>query len=124
MLDNANAEKYNFQKAVDLFEEALQLTEDPEFDTISILAKEQKVFKEIYRHLVARFPELKTAYSMILNNMEANCYSLLKRNEINTAGAVINLKANFKWNDRPQEEAPQEETKPTTINISVVKNGD
>lgn len=124
MLDNANAEKYNFQKAVDLFEQALQLTEDPEFDTISILAKEQKVFKEIYRHLVARFPELKTAYAMILNNMEANCYSLLKRNEINTAGAVINLKANFKWNDRPQEEAPQEETKPTTINISVIKNGD
>ena len=42
-------------------------------------------------------------YNRILSNLEANCFSHSKKGEIKEATAIVNLKSNYGWTDRVEQ---------------------
>ena len=100
--NNLNAEKWNREDAKELFEKALEMSIDKEYDFIGEIARDLNTYRDIFTYLVDKFPELKTLHKRILSNLEANCFSHTKTNKINTAVGIVNLKSNYNWTDRQQ----------------------
>lgn len=119
LMNNNNAEKYTYKQAEELLSQAVELSYDLEFDFIGEIAKVQKVTRRLYDHLITRFPELRELFEMMKSNLEANCYENTKKNKINTAAGVINLKSNHKWTDRNDVTTQDKELKPTTTIINL-----
>ena len=99
---NSNAEKYDEEGAIKLFEDAVKLSLNLDYDFIGEIAKELGTYIDVFDHLVRRFPNLKHLKAQMKRNCEVNCYSNTKNNVINTAAGIINLKSNHKWTDRTQ----------------------
>ena len=116
---NKNAEKWNFRKAIELFRDAIELSERREdqnvydkngelidsfkiysFDFIGEVARELGTFHHIFDHLTKRFPSLKRLKNQLINNLESNCYYNTKKGYIKEATGIVNLKSNHKWTDR------------------------
>lgn len=110
---NKNAEKWTLRKAVELFHEAIELTNEKEtveingrtingykYDFIGEIAGELGTFKEIFAHLTKRFSVLQRVNNQLHTNIERNCYSNGKKGAIKEASAIMNLKSNHKWTDR------------------------
>lgn len=100
MIGNLNAEKYSLEEAIKLFSEALIISTDKEFDFIGEVASQQGLYKDLYNHLLKRFPELTPIFNNIKNNLESNCYHNGKKGNIIPSLAIINLKSNHGWTDR------------------------
>lgn len=111
---NKNAEKWDLEKARQLFIDSLELCKQKEqyivqgklvegyaYDFIGELACELDTFKEIYTHLADRFPEeLSELYNKLKTRTERNCYSNTKKGIIKEGTGIVNLKANHNWSDR------------------------
>jgi hypothetical protein len=111
---NKNAEKWTLEDSIALFEESIELLNEKEsvkingnsfdaykYDFIGEIAKELKTFKEIFSHLLKRFPEeLKDYHKLLITNVEQNCYHNTKKGAIREATGIVNLKSNHKWTDR------------------------
>lgn len=111
---NKNAEKYDLEAALKLFNDAIDMTNEREqikvmgnsidgykYDFIGEIAGELKTFKEIFNHLLNRFKkELQIVNSQLHTNIERNCYYNGKKGAIKEASAIMNLKSNHKWTDR------------------------
>lgn len=117
---NRNAEKWSFKKAVQLYKDAIELSNKKdtytvrdkngkavdtyeyfEFDFIGEIARELGTYHQmITQHLPNRFPVLKRSLNQLLNNLESNCYINGKKGYIKEASAIMNLKSNHKWTDR------------------------
>ena len=101
---NKNAEKWTLIEAENLFNDALILSQGEEYDFIGEIAKMLKVYRELFVYLSDKFPELKSVYKNILSNLEANCFSHIKKGKIREASGIVNLKSNYGWTDRQQIE--------------------
>lgn len=123
-LENTNAEKWNYEDALELYSRAFELTEEKEiyylgkeevigykYDFIGELIKDlKKEFKDkgrvyyqlLSRDLPDRFKDLKTEWDELKEIMESNCYSNTKKGIINTAVGIINLKSNHNWKDKQE----------------------
>ena len=119
---NKNAEKWTFEKSKELLERAIDLANEKEtitkysgkekrtieaykYDFIGEVACELDTYHHnITRDIPNRFPELKTLVGKLVNLMERNCYSNTKKESINTAVGIVNLKSNHKWTDRVQND--------------------
>jgi hypothetical protein len=117
---NRNAEKWTFKKAVKLYKDAIKLSEEKEisylkigdkavevegykYDFIGEIARELGTFHNLMtNHLPKRFPSLERLKSVLINNLEANCYYNAKKGNIKEATGIVNLKSNHKWTDRTQ----------------------
>jgi hypothetical protein len=116
-IGNNNAEEWSLGLSTDLFNKALELTNEEDdyifgtglnvkkikgfkFDFIGELARELNTYHQIFGHLKKRFPELESIYSHIINNLESNCYSNTKKGIIKEATGIVNLKSNHNWTDR------------------------
>lgn len=106
---NKNAEKWSFKKAVKLFNDAINLSNEKDsegvykYDFIGEIARELGTFHQlITRHLPDRFPQLERLKNQLLNNLESNCYANTKKGHIREATGIVNLKSNHKWTDRTQ----------------------
>jgi len=112
-IGNKNAEKWTFEKARKLFEDAIALTEETDeyvlsgnkisgykFDFIGEVAVELDVYHELFGHLVGRFPELDEMRDRMNSRIERNCYSNTKKGIIKEATGIVNLKSNWGWTDR------------------------
>lgn len=102
---NRNAEKWTFRKAVKLFHDAIELTNQEndkgyEYDFIGEVARALGTYKDIFNQLIGRFPILKRLKNQIDTNIEQNCYYNGKKGIIKEASAIMNLKSNWKWTDR------------------------
>lgn len=100
--ENTNAEKWNIEQAEDLFDKALDLSLKKEYDFIGEVARDLGTYRDIFTYLSKRFPKLKDKHSLILSNLEANCFTHTKKGDINTAVGIVNLKSNYNWTDRQQ----------------------
>lgn len=108
---NRNAEKWTFRKAVALFHDAIELSNQKnddgyKFDFIGEIARELGTFKEIFNHLTTRFNNLERLKNQLHTNIEQNCYYNGKKGNIKEASALMNLKSNWKWTDRQAIETP------------------
>lgn len=116
---NKNAEKWTFKKAVKLFKDAIDLSNEMEttylklndkpvevhgykYDFIGEIARELGTFHQIFDHLTERFSSLKRLKSQLHSNIESNCYYNAKKGNIKEATGIVNLKSNWKWTDRTQ----------------------
>lgn len=115
---NRNAEKWTFKKAIRLFRDAIELSDEEEtyflkhgekaievsgfkYDFIGEIAKELGTYHNlITRDLPKRFPALQRLKNQLLNNLESNCYANGKRGTIKEASSIMNLKSNHRWTDR------------------------
>lgn len=107
-VENKNAEKWDLETSIELFDNAIELTNQKEdskyeYDFIGEVARELRTFKEIFTYLVGRFPELKDRHKLIVSNCEANCYYNGKKNNIVPSLAIMNLKSNHGWTDRVEQ---------------------
>ncbi len=134
---NRNAEKWTFRKAIQLFKDAIELTNKTDefvirvdnkmitktgykFDFIGEIARELGTYHEIFSHLVKRFPSLKRLRNQLNTNIEQNCYSNGKKGIIKEASALMNLKANWRWRDRVDTTSNDKEIKrdsPLVLNV-------
>ena len=97
---NNNAEKWTIEEATILFDKALEMSVEKEYDFIGEIARDLGTYREIFVFLVDKFPILKETQKRILSNLEANCFSHTKKGTINTAVGIVNLKSNYNWTDR------------------------
>ena len=134
---NRNAEKWTFKKAVKLFHDALELSEEEEtfylkqgeraievsgfkYDFIGEIAKALGTYHNlITRDLPKRFPVLQRLKNQLLNNLESNCYTNGKRGPIKEASSIMNLKSNHRWTDRLDNTSGDEKIETKQINISI-----
>ena len=119
---NKNAVKWTLEKSTELLEKAIELANEKE--TITKLAGKQTIKIEAYKYdfigeiaceldtyhtrltrdTPDHYPELKPLVSKLIKLMERNCYANTKKEMINTAVGIINLKSNHKWTDRVQND--------------------
>ena len=112
-IGNTNAEKYDLDTSIKMFHDAIDMTNQRElvkvngneingyeFDFIGEIAGELNTYKEIFIHLLKRFPELKNLDRQLHTNIERNCYSNGKKGVIKEASSIMNLKSNHNWTDR------------------------
>ena len=114
--NNKNAEKWTLESANDLFDKAIKLTDSEDvlhdvsiddlsepiksYDFVGEVARDLKTHRDIFTYLKNTYPELNTKHSILLSNLEANCFTHGKKGDINPAMAIMNLKANYRWSDR------------------------
>jgi hypothetical protein len=122
--NNLNAEKWNEEDSIELFNKAIELTEgNSEYDFIGEVAKELGTYRDVFTYLKDKFESCKHLYKQLSQNLEANCFSHSKKGEINTAVGIVNLKANYGWTDRIDTTTKDKEIKTTTIiNLGEGKN--
>jgi hypothetical protein len=99
---NRNAEKWTFKEAEKMFINALALSERDEYDFIGEIAKKLKTYREVFVYLSNKYTELNSLNKSIHGNLEANCFSHIKKGKIREASGIINLKSNYGWTDRQQ----------------------
>jgi len=97
---NVNAQKWDINTATKLFDDALELSRGDDYDFIGEIARDLKVYRELFNYLSDTYSDLKPVYSQILSNLEANCFSHSKKGKIREATAIVNLKSNYHWTDR------------------------
>lgn len=114
-INNKNAEQWTFEDAEELFEKAIVLSSDDEYDFIGEIARELGTYRKIFDYLSTKFEKLKVKHDIILSNLEANCFSHSKKGVIKEATAIVNLKSNYGWTDRIQTDI---DIKPDKPNIS------
>jgi hypothetical protein len=102
--DNTNAEKWTEEKATELLQKAVDLSYNTDYDFIGEIAKELKTYIDVFDYLVEKFPHLKKLKNQMKRNCEANCFSNIKRENINTGAGIMNLKSNHGWTDRVQND--------------------
>lgn len=100
MKGNKNAEKWTYEEADKLFQKALELSYDKEFDFIGEIARELKTYHHVFSFLSDKFPQFKETHKIILSNLESNCFFNSKKGNINVAVGIVNLKSNHGWTDR------------------------
>lgn len=124
---NKNGLIWTLDKANELLDKAIELTnrkelvkiekelvEAYEFDFIGEIARELNVYRDlITRDIPKQHPDLQSKVNLLVNRLEANCYSNTKKGKINTAVGIVNLKSNHGWTDRQQIEQKQ-----TNIDLS------
>lgn len=124
---NKNGLIWTLEKANELLDKAIELAnrkewvkidkelvEAYEFDFIGEIARELNVYRDlITRDIPKQHPDLQGKVNLLVNRLEANCYSNTKKGKINTAVGIVNLKSNHGWTDRQQIEQKQ-----TNIDLS------
>jgi hypothetical protein len=136
---NKNAEYWTFKKAIQLFKDAIELSEEIEisyikdkgkaievqgykYDFIGEVARELGTFHEIFAHLVKRFPSLSRLKNQLDNNLQTNCYSNTKKGNIKEATGIVNLKSNWKWTDRQQLDHTTDGKEITGFTVEILKH--
>ena len=103
---NKNAEVWTIENARELFDSALELSKADDYDFIGEIARDLNTYRDIFIYLVEKFPELDDVHKTILSNLEANCFSHIKKGKIKEASGIVNLKSNYKWTDRQEHIIP------------------
>lgn len=102
--DNMNAEKWTLETSTKLMTDAVELSKNTDYDFIGEIAKELDTYIDVFDYLVDKFPELKKYKNKMKRNCEANCFSNIKKENINTGAGIMNLKSNHGWTDRVQQD--------------------
>jgi len=109
--DNKNAERWTLEVASEFMEKALVLSKEtevidgatfPKYDFIGEVAYDLDEDKGVFDYIIEKFPQFKHYKRKLKNNCEVNCFRNIKRENINTAAGIMNLKSNHGWTDRNQ----------------------
>lgn len=120
LTNNKNAEIWTESEANALFDRSLELSLNDDYDFIGEIARDLNTYRDIFTYLVDKFPTLKYKHKQLLSNLEANCFSHIKKGKIREASGIINLKSNYGWTDRQAFDHSNSDgsLKPTTIIVN------
>ena len=104
MEGNTNAEKWSEEKAVEFMTKAVELSKNTDYDFIGEIAKELDSYKDVFVYLYEKYPKVKRLFNKMKSNCEANCFTNIKKENINTGAGIMNLKSNHGWTDRVQQD--------------------
>lgn len=121
-IGNTNAEKWTLDEAIALYDKAIELSETKDYDFIGEIAKELKVYKEIFTYLKDKFSELNHKHKILVSNCEANCFYNAKKGNIVPSLGIINLKSNHGWTDRVESINTNTNINTDVTPISFVKS--
>ena len=99
---NKNAEKWTHEEAEKFMLKAVELSNHPDYDFIGEIAFDLDTDKGTFDYLVEKFDDLAKYKERIKSNCEVNCFRNMKKENINVATGMINLKSNHGWTDRIQ----------------------
>ena len=108
--NNKNAEKWTYEEAKNVFEQALKKSNEKEYDFVGEIARDLGVDRKLFTYLSKKYEDLALTHDLILANLEANCFTHTKKGEINTAVGIVNLKSNYGWTDRVHQDNSGEVT--------------
>lgn len=97
---NQYNEKWTLEECEKFLNEAIEISEDKEYDFIGEVAKQQDSYKDVYFYIIAKFPDLKNLFMRMKSNCESNCFNNGKKGNIVPSLAIMNLKSNHNWTDR------------------------
>lgn len=112
--NNKNAEKWTFEEAEKLLQQAVELSFNEGYDFIGEVAKKLNTYIDVFDYLTDKFPELEKYKKQLKRNCEVNCFSNGKNGNIVPSLAIMNLKSNHGWTDRVEQ---KNETNITGINL-------
>ena len=133
---NKNAEKWDLETSTKLFEDAITLAREGNtikvidkdgdevnqkvtYDFIGEVARDLKVYREIFVDLKDKFPnELRGMHKELLTVLESNCFSHTKKGQIVPSIGIVNLKSNHGWTDRHDFTTKDKEMKQQNLNLS------
>jgi len=125
MEGNTNAEKWTFERASKLMNDAVELSKSESFDFIGEVAKKLDTYIDVFDYICDKFPELKKQKNKLKRNCETNCFSNIKNENINVGAGIMNLKSNHGWTDRVQSDVNQKtETVETQFVVSDKNTAD
>jgi len=114
---NQYKEHWTFEKAKELFEKALGLARQKEsyskgeysvkgysFHFLGEIASELDTYLDVFTYLIDKYNELKEPYKKLKTRLESNCFADSKKGIIKEASAIMNLKSNYGWTDRMQND--------------------
>jgi hypothetical protein len=119
---NKNAEQWTEKEANILFDRAIKLSNDTQYDFVGEVARDMGEYIDVFTYLVDKFPHLKPKYTQVLRNLEANCFSNAKKGKIREATAIVNLKSNYQWRDRQEVDHSNRDGSLKPITIIVTSN--
>jgi hypothetical protein len=137
---NKNAQIWTLEKASELLDKALKLADEKEliekivgkevihfeaykYDFIGEISCELDVYRDlITRDIPIQHPELKNTVNKLVNKLERNCYSNVKKENINVAVGIVNLKSNHGWTDRQHIEQKQTNIDLSGLTTDEIKN--
>ena len=122
MKGNKNAEKWTEELATKFFDDALELSTNPDYDFLGEIARDLGQYIDLFDDLMARFPQLKEVKKRIKDNCAANCYSNGKKGDIVPSMAIMNLKSNHGWTDRVDTTTKDKEINNNTVDISKLSD--
>ena len=117
--ENKNAEKWTEKEATDLFNKALELSFDLEYDFIGEICVALKISRNQFDHIASRFDKLEDIKTQIKTNCEANCYKNGKKGDIVPSLAIMNLKSNHGWTDRVDTTTKGDKVEPVAPAVNV-----
>lgn len=116
-IGNNNAEKWTIKEARNIFDIANAICKDKEdyiisgnkikgfkYHFLGEIASELNIYLDLFTYLRDKFEELKPIYNTIKTKLEANCFSDSKKGIIKEASAIMNLKSNYGWTDRVNQD--------------------
>lgn len=111
-LNNKNAVKYSEKDAIKILTEALELSNEIEdgtysYDFIGEIAREMGTYHKVFSYLAEKYESVNDLYDQLKSNLEANCFSNAKKGKIKEATAIVNLKSNYRWTDRLEQNGNQ-----------------
>jgi hypothetical protein len=122
--ENKNAEKWDYETALKLFEDCLKTASNPRLDCndfIGEVAQKNKTTLSTLDYLKNKFTDLEAIYKDIKSNCEVNCFRNGKKGEIVPSLAIMNLKSNHNWTDRIDNTSKGNELKSEKVTINFTK---
>jgi len=120
---NKYTEKWNEQKAKELFDKALVLAKNGATSLVRI-AIELNTYDDVFDYLADKFEVFRPVKNMLLKIIANNLFERGLNNEVNTGMAIFGLKANHGWEDKQtvKHEGITEQPKINIKKITVHKN--
>lgn len=130
---NQYIETWTIEEATELFDKAIKLSRKKidyvvkddfvigyEYHFLGEIATSDEIdqYSDVFKYLKDKFPSIRPMYNKLKAKLESNCFSDAKKGVIKDSMAIMNLKANYKWSDRPQEEVKDNSV---TINLGEWK---
>lgn len=125
--ENTNAEKWSFEESEKILLEAVEMaykkdSDGYKYDFIGEIARELKLYKEVFTYLRDKYPkELTELHKELISTLEANCFYNAKKGNINTAIGIVNLKSNHGWTDRVDTTSKDEKIVTNIVNLGEGK---
>lgn len=114
--NNNNAEKWDLEKSTNFLNQCYKLARSKtdyvvygktikgfEYHYIGELASELEQYSDLPKYLADKYAEIKPLYLKIKSKLESNCFSDSKKGIIKEATAIMNLKSNYNWTDRVEQ---------------------